>query len=94
MIWFKPGTDLTKLSPQIVLAINNIHALVGDVFITSVSDPAPGRVEGSLHASGCAVDFRFPPRHLWPYLAELFPKEGQYDLVFEKDHIHLEFDPR
>ena len=53
------------------------------------------RSVGSLHYAGCAVDLRFPPDNaagLKAALAEALG--GDYDVVLEADHIHVEFQPK
>ncbi len=54
-------------------------------------------MEGSLHYKGCALDIRtwnVAGREL-QVKVELQQKLGKdYDVVLEKDHVHIEWDPR
>ena len=69
-----------------------------DVDVNSINDPAPDRVATSLHNFDLAVDFdtdgdRAPDlESLEEYLRATLPP--QYDVVFEGDHIHVEWDAR
>lgn len=68
-----------------------------DMTITSGTDGK--HMEGSKHYTGDALDIRssvFPDydaRSL--FLIELRNRLGKdYDIVIEKDHIHIEYDPK
>lgn len=95
----KPGVDVRGIQPEILLACQIAEACYrrhGYPFtITSVVD---GRHStNSLHYEGQAVDLR-----VWPVPEEkrqaLADEIGaalgrQFDVVFEGDHIHCEWDP-
>lgn len=94
-IAIKSGVDVSGVRPEIVLAIVIARSLFYSVRVTSVGDVHTGRVSGSLHNVGLAVDL-VPGEHL------LLERAGQrlasalgpqYDVVVESDHIHVEFQP-
>lgn len=95
----KNGVRPFGLSPQIVLAIQIAAALWeedGDeLVITSLADSRHSHT--SLHYAGCAVDFRthdiFDPEYKVERLKERLGGRD-YDVLFEGDHIHLEYQPR
>ncbi len=95
----KRGVKLNGVSPQTLLAI----VAAANVFrkyqketlvLTSVTDSKHGR--GSKHYIGNAVDLR--RRNLSD--PEAATKElksdlgADFDVVLEKDHIHIEWDPK
>lgn len=61
--------------------------------ITSIMD---GRhMRGSLHYVGAAADIRLPKRHPTMITRELAKRLGaDYDVVLEKTHIHIEYQPK
>ena len=67
----------------------------GEVVITSAKDGTHG--ENSLHYSGNAMDFR--TRDIQPALRAYFASvvaaklKGEFDVVLEHDHLHVEYDP-
>ena len=68
-----------------------------ELVVTSLNDG--NHMEGSLHFEGRAADFRtwnIPSRMLKTRLVEDLRKQlgPRYDVVVEKDHIHLEWDPK
>ena len=102
----KDGVTMAVLRPQIVLALlvaervyDEYHA---ELVVTSLCD---GKHKvGSLHYKGDAADLRIWNLPGWQseeepgvapvVAAKLQSKLGDnYDVVLEKDHIHMEFDP-
>lgn len=67
-----------------------------DIVITSGTDGK--HMKGSKHYSGDALDLRrsnIPTKLLDTYLTRLRGRLGEdYDVVLEKDHIHVEYDPK
>ncbi len=67
-----------------------------DVRITSINDPAPTRVNNTLHAFDLAVDLNpvtekaADQLSLANYLRVWL--EPGYDVVLETDHVHVEYD--
>jgi hypothetical protein len=66
-----------------------------DLVITSANDGK--HMDGSLHYQGKALDFRtwtLNGREMMVH-AQLKRELGdQYDTILEKDHIHIEFQPK
>lgn len=99
MIKLKSGITFAGLSPQIVLAISiagSIYVKYGIVcVVTSLEDGKHSKT--SLHYHGLAVDLRtrnIPQDSLLPLVNELkIALNENYDVVLEKDHIHIEYDP-
>jgi len=99
-MWLKDGVELHGLHPAMVLALgvaNQVYAARGvDLTITSALDGKHGRA--SLHYVGQAADIR--TRNLPPGVAERAAKEikerlgNEFDVIVEKDHIHIEFQPK
>jgi len=99
ILHIKPGVTLTGLSPEMLLGIQVVHSCYAAIgaptcVITSVTDGQHGI--GSLHYTGDGVDFR-----IWdidaPNLTALIRQSlghGQYDVVLERNHIHVEFQPK
>jgi hypothetical protein len=96
----KPGVDLHGIRPEMVIAIL-VAASVYNSFdvplvITSVNDSTHS--PGSKHYVGLGVDLRTSNvlQKDLPTLHKLL-KEAlgvQFDTILEKDHIHIEFDPK
>lgn len=97
----KLGVDVRGIRPEILLAIQEAREIFRlfkvNLVITSVLDGRHGG-PSSLHHSGLAVDLR--TRHLEKSDRPVVAKDlarilgRQYDVVLEKDHIHIEFDPK
>lgn len=72
---------------------------LGEGTLTGGREPAAGRVKGTLHPGGRAVDLRTNDlpggaggehaRELAQVLAQQLGR--QYDVVLERDHVHVEF---
>jgi hypothetical protein len=98
----KPGVDLRGLVPQMAIAyiiacvVYNKHQCVEQCVITSGVDSVHG--PNSLHPLGKALDLR--TNTLSGDVALMIHHDlkqalgGQFDVVLEKDHIHVEFDPK
>lgn len=99
----KKGVRVSGIKPELLLALQEareVYARAGEqLMITSLLDGTHKRT--SLHYTGCAADLRLPG---WPQpdlrkakaiVSELRAFLGDdYDVILERDHIHLEFDPR
>jgi hypothetical protein len=100
MLKIKHDVKLTNLQPQILVALitsDDVFAKYNkDCIITSANDRKHSL--GSLHYKGLAIDIR--TRHLLkediPSITSEIKKAlgSDYDVIFEKDHIHIEFDPK
>lgn len=98
MIRFKPGVKIQGIQPEIVATFPIVESAFSPktAVITSAKDGRHRR--GSLHYSGNAIDLR--TRHLVAGEATkiiLLLRQwltDEYDVLLEKDHIHLEFQPK
>jgi len=96
----KSGVDLRGIKPQMAVAYtiaSHIYRGLGyHCTITSASDGKHG--PNSLHYSGNALDLRTrdckPDDLQMIYTSLRNALGGQFDVVLEKDHIHVEFDPK
>ena len=96
----KPGVRILGIRPEILLALMIAESLFNkenvELVITAAIDGKHSR--GSLHYAGAAVDLRI--RHLplggaEKIYGDLISALGSdYDVVLEKSHIHVEFQPK
>lgn len=99
-IWLKDGVKPAGMRPELLLgmivALSVYQKYEYDFVITSLLDSKHSR--GSLHYSGAAVDLR--TRHMKQEHKRLIANEinealgPDYDVILEKDHIHMEFQPK
>lgn len=92
---------LPGLSPEILLALmvaEGIYKEHGyELVVTSLFDSHDNRPK-SLHHKGYAADLR--TRDMRSGEADIIKNKiqvwlgGSYDVILEKDHIHIEFDPK
>lgn len=95
----KTGVRLTGITPQIVLAMfvtAEIYQRYGqELVITSVNDSK--HKAGSKHYEGNGFDCRtsyFTLSSQKTIIEKLKERlDESYDIVLEKDHIHIEYDP-
>ena len=98
---FKQGVDQKGVHPAVWYALGiaeMIYALVNrELVVTSLKDGVHS--SGSLHYQGRAADLR--TRHLSKQeTTDTFSRLKNkldywvYDVILEKDHIHLEYDPK
>lgn len=100
MITIKPGVRINGMRPELLLGVviaQGVYALKNRTMtITSCIDGK--HRTGSLHYAGCAVDLRthdLPAGEAEEILNLLKSALGSdFDAVLEKDHIHLEFQPK
>jgi len=96
MIAIKPGVRIRGMGPEILLAVVVAHELFRErgesMTITSCTDGV--HKDGSLHYTGCAVDLRLPVLHSILVDALRSRLGTDYDVVLEKDHIHVEYDQK
>ena len=101
MVEFKDGVSVDGIKKETItlIAILNYYFVIyinKPLVITSCTDGK--HMKGSKHYSGYAIDIR--TRHL----DELeingligwfkYNHDKKYDIVVEKDHIHVEYDPK
>jgi hypothetical protein len=103
MLALKPGVDVRGIAPEILLGLTILAEVLWKhgipTVVTSCRDG--DHMVGSKHYVGLAVDVRLPSRFsVLPNIDLMLLMEAreslgeQYDLVLEKDHLHLEYDPR
>lgn len=96
-IRLKDDVRVRGLSNEILLAIIIAQAVYSDtehvMVITSLTDG--DHMAGSLHHCGDAVDLRLPTNSAHTVMASRLRDAlgSSYDVVLEKDHIHVEYDP-
>lgn len=96
----KPGVRILGLRPELMVAVvaaESIWSKKGvEAVITSGVDGTHSK--GSLHYKGLALDFRVNtlPAGTWQEVRNELADAlgGDFDVVLEKDHIHVEFDPK
>ena len=94
------GAKVNGIQPEMILAFVIIASVYDNYGVKCVITEGTGgkHSEGSLHYVGLALDFR--TRDMTDKMAEVLVmkiKEAlgdQYDVVLEKDHIHVEFQPK
>lgn len=100
LLSIKPGVRVRGISNEILLAIMVAQSVFEnfkeDMTITSITDG--DHKPGSLHHTGEAVDLRSRDIEggvLLQLVAQMrLHLGGSYDVVLEKDHIHVEYDPK
>jgi len=90
------GVDISRLERPIRRALNTIENAYRErgeeAVITSTYEGAHSA--GSLHYCNLAVDIRDPKKDRSQVAQILrFGLGGKYDVVEEKNHIHIEYDP-
>lgn len=102
MLRFKPAVRLRALTPQLVemlaaAALWSEQVRV-DVEVNSINDGDTIHQHDSLHGYDLAIDLdtvgdRTPDlKLLYRFLRRVMPP--QYDIIFESDHVHVEWDAR
>ena len=97
MIAIKPGVKVGGIKPEILLAINIAREAWPDATLTITSVVEGVHMNGSLHPKGYAVDLRLPAEadHREKVVGDLRALlQTDYDVILEKDHIHIEYDPK
>jgi hypothetical protein len=87
MVWVRIGVNIDGLTEQMNEAVRILDKTKKDCFITSGTEGL--HMPGSRHYSGNAIDIRtldFTKNELSLLLGR------EYDVVQEKDHIHIEYD--
>lgn len=96
----KEGVRIIGIRPEVLFALNVCDAIYSkygeELVITSVNDGRHSK--SSLHYAGLAVDLRtryFDAEEVPTIAEDIRSRLGiDYDVVVEKDHIHLEFNPK
>lgn len=86
------GVNLSGIRPELVVAMMVARETFYGLTVTSVMDGQ--HMVGSLHYVGCAFDFVH--RDMNEFRAKMLAERlgPQFDVVFEDDHIHVEFQPK
>jgi hypothetical protein len=93
----KAGVDISRLRPEIRKKLDMIAWRVWEIeheelVVTSTYEGSHS--EGSLHYADLAVDIR-GHKNAMQVMVKLRKELGKdYDIVFESDHIHIEYDPK
>jgi len=93
----KPGVDISRLNREIRRALNDINGVFmshgQEVVVTSTYEG--NHSAGSLHYADDAIDIRLPDPPIVGLIAILKAGLGpNFDVVLERDHIHIEHDPK
>lgn len=94
----KPGVDISHLKPPIRKKLNTLDQIVlkitnSEMVITETR--CTGHMPSSLHYADLAIDIRLPPSNPGLLVNAIKEALGQdYDVILEKDHIHIEYDPK
>lgn len=96
----KEGVKLNGLQPQIVLAMQIVNSIYNknlhELVITSVSDGL--HKQDSKHYQGMGFDCRtkeIKGRRSLDILNDCRDALGDdFDVILEKDHLHVEYDPK
>lgn len=97
MLLLKPGVRVAGLRPEILLAVIAAERVCAEMGVDCVVTACVDGIHkaGSLHYRGLAVDLRsrdFLPGDVDKAIARIKQCLGtDYDVVLEKDHIHIEF---
>lgn len=93
----KHDVDLRGIQPQMAMAAavaESVYRAAGSE-MTVTSGVEGAHMEGSLHYKGLALDLRLPTSGAGTIKAALADALGpQFDVVVERDHVHIEFDPK
>ncbi len=100
VIKIKEGVRVRAIQPEIVLAVQIVAGVFNrfngaECIITGAREGE--HMKRSLHYVGYALDFR--TRHVATGWHEKLAKEVQralgeeYDVILEKTHLHVEYDP-
>jgi hypothetical protein len=93
----KAGVDISRLNREIRRALPKIQDVLRyydqELVITSTYEGNHG--EGSLHYADDAIDMRKIEARPIDGEDKIKEKLGKdYDVVLERDHIHVEYDPK
>jgi len=100
LLKLKKGVNPSQIKPELNLAVTvalSIWSRQSEpvLIITSITDSQHGNA--SLHYIGYAIDIRIRELHSNPKdLSDALRDSlvSDYDVILEKDHIHLEYQPK
>ena len=93
----KAGVDISRLNREIRRSLPRVEAVykqyLEDFVITSTFEGNHGA--GSLHYGNDAYDVRLPGKEVKEIFNAVKESLGNsYGVVWEGDHIHIEYDPK
>ena len=93
----KAGVDISRLNREIRRSLPKVEAVydqyIEDFIITSTFEGNHG--SGSLHYADDAYDVGLPSENVKEIFNAIKEDLGaSYDVVWEGDHIHIEYDPK
>ena len=90
----KPGVDISRLNREIRRALKQIEVVYPDFVVTSTYEG--GHDPSSLHYANDAVDIRLTTWRGQPISVGKLGRilGDDFDVVGEKTHIHIEYDPK
>ena len=93
----KAGVDISRLERRTRSSLRKIAGVLAgygeELVITSTYEGNHGA--GSLHYANQAYDIRMPDKETTALSLELMTVLGSdFDVVIERDHIHIEYDPK
>jgi len=93
----KAGVDISRLERNTRRSLNKVAFIFSEArelfIITSTYEGNHG--EGSLHYANQAYDVRLPDDSKLRILAKIKEKLGSdFDVVLERTHYHIEYDPK
>ena len=96
-VWFKFISWEFTVAAQTAFGVYQEYNIIPCV--TSAAEPESKHMTGSLHYVGLAWDFRIwglnDPQQASNKIKRLLQDtDFRYDVIFEKDHIHIEFDSK
>ena len=93
----KAGVDISRLERRTRSGLKIVGSVLAghgeELVITSTYEGTHGA--GSLHYANQAFDIRMPDKETPSLRMELMAVLGSdFDVVAERDHIHIEYDPK
>lgn len=93
----KAGVDISRLRPKIrkkLTQLNYVMKKYGEMELIITSTYEGDHSPGSLHYANLAIDIRKPVRNgkIKDWITETLGDD--FDVVVEKKHIHIEYDPK
>jgi len=94
----KAGVKIAGIRPELLMGLMVANSIIDyefntDMVITACTDGI--HMTGSKHYVGQAVDIRISNLSTPVAVVDRlkFELDGLFDIVLEKDHIHMEYDP-
>ena len=93
----KAGVEISRLNREIRRSMSRVSKILKaygtEFIITSTFEGNHG--DGSLHYANDAYDCKGPGKNRDECVKDIrLELEGDYDVADEKDHIHIEWDPK